>query len=244
MFIRYLRSACVAALAVTAGCGDIDGAPESTPVASATDSASVQIPADGEGLADDPAAAGEATSKARHTFPALWFRDCDADGYAASARGAIWARSAPAPTADCAAWTRRPPFSGAVDCEDTSAAHHPGADYGLVVTGGNAGLQILLCRPDGTYVGGTPGARCVVTQSPDLDCDGQAEPLPGGVPLYLGSHAIATLTHACADAADCDCWHGELACGIDEGVSASLCPDDPSGSPIFAVTGDVVSLCR
>jgi len=187
------------------------------------DGASEQTPKDGEASAC-----------------ATWYRDCDGDGYAASEDGSVVACDAPAAVDGCA-FTARAPAEGAIDCDDTSAAHHPGASYGLAIDDAREGLSVLLCRPDGTYAGGTDDRRCVVTEQADLDCDGKLDADPAGGPFCLSSgHCIATVTHACNGADDCDCYEGPLACGIHEGTAVLCAPDGTSQ----AFTGTIATLCR
>lgn len=171
----------------------------------------------------------------------MWFRDCDADGFAASDEGAVQACTKPEGVADCAAFTDRAPEEGAVDCNDASAAHHPGAGFALSMPAGSPGLQNLLCRA-GTFAGDATRS-CVTTDDADLNCDGRLEPDPKGGPFcFAGGHCIATVDHACAGPEDCGCWNGPLACGSSD-ATVVLCAAGTNAPP-RAFTGAVALPCR
>ncbi|MDQ3034417.1 MAG: putative metal-binding motif-containing protein [Myxococcota bacterium] len=53
-----------------------------------------------------------------------WYRDCDGDGHAASAAGAMSACATPASSPTCSAWTSRAPTPP--DCSDSSSLRYPG----------------------------------------------------------------------------------------------------------------------
>lgn len=192
-------------------------------------------PADGA-LEIDAAPVERDAGDAAEACP-LWYADCDGDGYAAASASTVHSCDIPTSEAGCAGWTSRAPVEGAIDCEDKSPAHHPGADFGLVVTAKGGGLEALSCRPDGSYaLNGS--LRCVVTNNPDLNCDGRLEPLPKGAAFLIsGGHYIADLTHQCGDAPDCGCSTTPLSCGVTYGVSAYLCPGT-------GFAGDTTLLCR
>jgi hypothetical protein len=58
---------------------------------------------------------------------AIWYPDCDGDGFAASGVGGTSACPAPAPQAGCMAWTLTPPTTPATsDCNDMNATMFPG----------------------------------------------------------------------------------------------------------------------
>lgn len=57
---------------------------------------------------------------------AIWYPDCDADGFAAAGVGGTAACPAPAPQAGCMAWTLTPPTTAATsDCNDMNATMFP-----------------------------------------------------------------------------------------------------------------------
>jgi hypothetical protein len=98
---------------------------------------------DCDGLVDEPGAV-DAT---------LWYQDCDGDGYAASAVGAVKSCSLPAQNGSCT-WTSvipQPETKTNWDCNDSNPAYTPAADYSFPPSG---------------------------STSFDLNCDGQALPDP------------------------------------------------------------------
>jgi hypothetical protein len=71
-----------------------------------------------------------------------WYRDCDGDGYAASATGSVEACAEPARASGCTGWTKRSPSaSSAQDCDDADAKRHPGATFGTIVAGRTGDLN-------------------------------------------------------------------------------------------------------
>jgi hypothetical protein len=99
----------------------------------------------------------------------IWYQDCDGDGYAASVTdGAVSSCVSPPTSASCIGWTRlKPADKTSTDCNDRSAAYHPGADFDFPFTPSNL-----------------PPADSVEY---DLNCDGKAELEPH---YTLGPFAI------------------------------------------------------
>lgn len=64
-----------------------------------------------------------------------WYRDCDGDGYAASAGNSAMGCTQPALAAGCVAWTDKEPLAGAIDCNDSDSGYRPGADFGVAGSG-------------------------------------------------------------------------------------------------------------
>lgn len=66
-----------------------------------------------------------------------WYRDCDGDGFAPTASGAVPSCTKPAPRENCS-WTSKvpqPTSRSDWDCNDNSTAYRPGAGYGLPASG-------------------------------------------------------------------------------------------------------------
>jgi Putative metal-binding motif len=119
---------------------------------------------DCNGVADDKA-----------TDAIRWYRDCDGDGFAASATGAVSACAAPKLAGTCKAWTdRQPEGATTTDCDDDSTLYHPGAEYGIP-TGSNP--------------------------SNDLNCDGKVDALAtltaaDATELNLCAYSVSCDCHA------------------------------------------------
>jgi hypothetical protein len=148
----------------------------------------------------------------------LWYRDCDEDGVAASKAGRVRARAAPAELVDCFGWTELEPTDAAsTDCDDQSAARHPGAAPGLPLS---LGSYVLPPRDDLAY---------------DLNCDGVPTPaLRSGTGLSTGKlkHGQLELIELCTDPLSCvgvtaPCvmsWNftGVPRCGVSYGSSTDF----------------------
>jgi hypothetical protein len=104
-----------------------------------------------------------------------WFQDCDGDGYSASTVGSVVACKRPTSQTSCVAWTERSPTVEAPDCDDSSAAYHPGAVFSFRPTGKTS--FDLDCN----------GA---VTKEPFLRSNNTILPLP--------------VTRICSSPSDCD----------------------------------------
>jgi hypothetical protein len=148
----------------------------------------------------------------------LWYRDCDEDGVAASKEGRILASAEPAELLDCFGWTELEP-TGAddTDCDDQSAARHPGAAPGLPISLGSSQLPP---RDDLAY---------------DLNCDGVPTPTSGsGTGLSTGKlkQGQLELIALCGDPLSCvgvsvPCimsWNfiGVPRCGVPYGSSSDF----------------------
>ena len=109
-----------------------------------------------------------------------WYADCDADGYATSAAGAVEGCSQPMPSSTCKAWTSRAPSAAERDCDDTNPRRYPGAAF-AITGGGNGDLNCdekLESKLElVTTTGGTTGARgefrlCTVEEASNARCSG------------------------------------------------------------------------
>lgn len=71
-----------------------------------------------------------------------WYRDCDGDGFAADASGAVDTCGRPATAPGCQSWTQVSPAGAAAnrDCDDANPLRYPGASYG-VTNGGSGDLN-------------------------------------------------------------------------------------------------------
>ena len=119
-----------------------------------------------------------------------WYVDCDGDGFAPSAEGAVDACAAPStgpPTCTTGAWTARRPLGGStVDCADGNRDAYPGQP-------GQFAVPISGASPDVDF---------------DYDCDG-VEEVDFGVPLTCtliagtctGGRWVGTETPECGDSA-------------------------------------------
>ena len=67
--------------------------------------------------------------------PTTWYRDCDADGFAAGIGGTVSACAAPVALLGCSAWTLTEPVAGKRDCNDATPVYAPNADFGVAGDG-------------------------------------------------------------------------------------------------------------
>ncbi|MET0343178.1 MAG: hypothetical protein ABW252_19375 [Polyangiales bacterium] len=96
----------------------------------------------------------------------LWYRDCDADGFAPAASESVQACERPAPRDSCH-WTNRRPLTVAdSDCDDNRPDRRPDLDFGIL-------FDIFDTF---TIAEATPFH--------DLNCDGVAEASPWALALW------------------------------------------------------------
>lgn len=145
----------------------------------------------------------------------MWYRDCDGDGYAASAMGAVRSCSAPPAIGGCAAWTSRAPDPGAVDCDDANTGYHPDRDFAVLMpfdprTATPTGYS-TLCLAPGDGSGAALASYCVIGTNPDLNCDGRVE------------LRRDTTYPVCTPEKDCGCVPEVGSCGILYSYPIKLC---------------------
>ncbi|MCA9613734.1 MAG: hypothetical protein H6721_11630 [Sandaracinus sp.] len=134
---------------------------------------------------------------------AIWYPDCDGDGFAAEGVGGTAACPAPAPQAGCMAWTLAPPTSASTtDCNDTNANMFPGQS--MYFTSAHPAIPSGATGNDARYG--------------SYDCNGTANFQYGTTSLYLN----ASTTIGCGLGRDS---RGSLRCGGDIGWTTSTAPD-------------------
>jgi hypothetical protein len=160
---------------------------------------------DCDGLTDEPDA----------TNAPFWYQDCDGDGYAASTTGALQSCSKPAKAGSCT-WTSvipQPSTKSNWDCNDSSNAYRPTADYGT--------------PPVGSF-------------SWDLDCNGVLEPNPAYVSQPRKCYASVVAKFNGTSGGQCDfstfpssagpfptCYLWKDSNGVFVSSPTKACPDEP-----------------
>jgi hypothetical protein len=113
--------------------------------------------------------AGCAAPVAGPCAPKVWYRDCDADGFAALRGGTVSSCESPAPLADCKAWTTTEPMARQVDCDDTDPNYFPNQlEFGVIGKGNGdrncdnyVERQLLRVHaPKGVYAPPADAALC------------------------------------------------------------------------------------
>ncbi len=147
----------------------------------------------------------------------FWYQDCDGDGYAASTTGAKRSCSKPANLGTCG-WTYVVPDPASKanwDCNDSSAAYRPGADYGFPPAG---------------------------STDYDLNCDGRSLPssdYPAGT-RRCGDTVVDSVNRggliACGYIRDCMVWKDASEKLLP--LPAVTCPDTPFELTQDKWTGD------
>jgi Putative metal-binding motif len=107
--------------------------------------------------------------------PVTWYRDCDADGFAAASAPSQSSCTAPPPPAGCAAWTKTVPGTGSTDCNDGNAAYKPGGEAAYLTAG-----------------------------TGDFNCDGQIEKAVVVLATTAGTPAPAS-AQVCSETVRCPC---------------------------------------
>jgi hypothetical protein len=147
-----------------------------------------------------------------------WYRDCDADGFAAARGGSIQSCQHPAPLADCSAWTTVVPAGrGTTDCNDRSPVYAPDGDYGPAGDG------------DG-----------------DRNCDGKVERLVERVAVpEAATFAPPATAVLCRDQRSCNCFGWDYAKWQERPPCAKLPGDDfESAYVISKATSEGPAICE